>query len=335
MFFIVDVLHRQPARSSQATSPMQQIEFRAMNCNMLAAVDRSGPRVAGRLEQVPGWFAGWERRLSRFRPDSELSRLNRSAGREVRVSPLMQEVLRTAIHAERLSGGMVTPAVLEALECAGYDRSFDERGLGALYVGEAPSDAGQREHGPIAPATPAVRLDTRARTARLAAGARLDLGGIAKGWAADRAAHRLRRLGPALVNAGGDISVSAPMQNGEPWPIGITDPFAPEKDTELVLVYQGGVATSGRDYRRWMKDRLWQHHIIDPSSGRPAQTDVLTATVIGPSAAAAEMAAKVVLIAGSVQGIAWLNERPGYAGLVVLEDGEKIPSRGWLDYVWR
>jgi thiamine biosynthesis lipoprotein len=309
---------------------MQQISFRAMNCNMMAAVDHDGPRVAQRLEQVPNWFALWEQRLSRFRPDSELSQINLSAGQDVGISSVMQEVLHSALRASRVSGGMVTPTVLGALEAAGYNRSFDE--LREEAPGQVQSVCGWETN---TTAIPTVELNTHARTVRLAPGTRLDLGGIAKGWAADRAAHHLRRLGPSLVNAGGDIAVTAPMQDGEPWPIGVINPFDPEKDTDILLVYQGGVATSGRDYRRWMKDKLWQHHIIDPRSGQPAQTDVLTATVVAPSAQAAEIAAKVVLIAGSSQGIEWLDQRPDYAGLVVLEDGEKIQSHRWMDYVWR
>jgi thiamine biosynthesis lipoprotein len=297
---------------------------------MMAAVDRDGPRVAQRLEQVPEWFALWEQRLSRFRPDSELNRLNLSAGRDVGISSVMQEVLHSALRAARVSGGMVTPTVLGALEAAGYDRSFDE------LLDDAPEGIRTvRDRATNAISTPAVELNTHTRTVRLASGTRLDLGGIAKGWAADRAVHHLRRLGPALVNAGGDIAVSAPMKDGEPWSVGVTDPFDSEQNIDIMLLYQGGVATSGRDHRRWMKDKLWQHHIIDPRSGLPAQTDVLTATVVAPSAQAAEIAAKVVFIAGSFQGIEWLDQRPEYAGLLVLEDGEKIQSHRWMDYVWR
>ena len=298
---------------------------------MMAAVDCAGLRAAQRLEQVPWWFALWEQRLSRFRPDSELSQINLSAGECVKISSVMLDVLHSAIRASRISGGMVNPTILEALEAAGYDRSFDQ-------MREDQMEKARNslcEWAMDAMAQPVLELNRHAQTVRMTAGTRLDLGGIAKGWAADRAAHHLRRLGPALVNAGGDIAVTAPMVDGEPWTIGVIDPFNPEKDTDIVLVYQGGVATSGRDYRRWMKDKLWQHHIIDPRSGQPAQTDVLTATVIASSAQAAEIAAKVVLIAGSSQGLEWLDQRPGYAGLVVLEDGEKIQSQRWMDFVWR
>lgn len=315
---------------------MQQITFRAMNCQMLAAVDREGPRTAERLEQVPGWFEVWEQRLSRFRPDSELSQINLHAGREVKVSPVMHEVLREALRAGRDSDGLVSPLVLDALEASGYSRSFDEMDPEVdRYDGLDGNRGWTAQVSSIDSAPMSIQLNARSRTVQLASSARLDLGGIAKGWAADRAARRLSRLGPALVDSGGDIAVNGPMADGEPWPVGVTDPFDSQKQIDLLLLDRGGVATSGRDYRRWLKDRVWQHHIIDPRSGLPAQTDVLTATVVAPSAQVAEMAAKVVLILGSWQGIHWLERRPELAGLLVLDDGEIVQSRRWTNYIWR
>jgi thiamine biosynthesis lipoprotein len=123
------------------------------------------------------------------------------------------------------------------------------------------------------------------------------------------------------------------MADGSPWPIGIANPFAPEESLGVLLVVRGGVATSGRDLRRWRKDGAEQHHIIDPRTGRPAQTDVLAATVVAPDGPSAEMAAKVALILGSQAGRAWLDERPTLAGLLVLEDGRIIRSRRMNAYL--
>jgi thiamine biosynthesis lipoprotein len=307
---------------------MQQIEFRAMHCQMSAMVDSSSPRVAERLTQVPKWFANWEQRLTRFQPDSELSQLNRRAGQTVPVSSLMKEVLQAAQQAVQESGGLVTPTILEALEIAGYDHSFESL---AFVPGAWPFP----ETGRATIQAPALQIHPHHRTVYLAPGSQLDLGGIAKGWAADRAARRLSKWGPALVDAGGDIAIYAPRLEDKAWPVGVADPFVPDRQLALLMIKHGGIATSGRDYRRWLKNGTWQHHIIDPRTGQPAQTDILTATVIAPNARAAEVAAKVVLILGSSAGYEWLETHPKMAGMMVLESGQVIQSHRWSEFLWR
>jgi thiamine biosynthesis lipoprotein len=325
---------------------MQRQEFRAMGCQMLAVLDSDAPWAAGRLADAPGWFAGWERQLSRFRDDSELVRLNQRAGALVQVSEVLWDVIQTALQAAQRSQGLVTPTMLAQLELAGYDRSFDRRRQ--IADGEPPiDDAAWRERSSFVPSPcpgPAIRPSSgdwseiawrpSDHAVRLPPGVRLDLGGIAKGWAADRAARQLGVYGPALVDAGGDIAVSGPMADGQPWPIEVADPADPIGQLELLMLPAGGVATSGRDYRRWRQGAAWQHHILDPRTGHPAETDVLSATVIAPSAREAETAAKVALIRGARDGLAWLEARPSLAGLLVLEDGRVARSRRLKDYVW-
>jgi thiamine biosynthesis lipoprotein len=156
---------------------------------------------------------------------------------------------------------------------------------------------------------------------------RLDLGGVAKGWAAQRAMRKLERFGPALVDAGGDIAISGLRSGGRPWLVGIDDPRQEGESIGTLRLGRCGVATSGRDYRRWKQDGRWKHHIIDPRTGEPAVTDVLTATVIAQTVLDAEMAAKVVLILGSRKGLAWLEGRPGYAGVLVTDGGDVLTSK--------
>ena len=302
-------------------------EFKAMGCHMLAALDLPVEIPPTQLDQVPGWFETWEQSLSRFRETSELTKLNSSAGRPFQVSEILWEVLHTALESERLSFGLVTPTVLDALVMAGYDRSFDQ-------LPQASSTLMRDYIAPVGLLSE-VLLDESTRTVCLPPGLRLDFGGVAKGWAADQATRRLSDSGPALVNAGGDIAVSGPQSNGDAWPIGISDPFNPEGDLETLMIDQGGVATSGKDYRRWQQGGIWQHHIIDPRTGMPAQTDVLTATVIAPSAVEAEVAAKVALISGSRAGLDWLESNSSLAGILVLEDGQRIYSRRISQYLWR
>ncbi len=296
---------------------MQECTFRAMGCQMLAVIDTADSTPAAQLAAVPGWFEAWEQQLSRFRTESDLSRLNTADGHTVVVPPALWEVLGVALEAARQSDGLVQPAILAALETAGYDRSFDE------LAREGNSVAGQRHAGDWQ----TITLARRTCAVTLPSGLRLDLGGVAKGWAADQAARRLAEAGPALVDAGGDIAVSGPMADRSPWPIAIANPLAPEQSIGLLLLDQGAVATSGRDYRRWMRGGVEQHHIIDPRTGRPAQTDVLSATIVAPDGPSAEMAAKVALILGSRAGLAWLDARPTLAGLLVLNDGQILHSR--------
>ena len=130
------------------------------------------------------------------------------------------------------------------------------------------------------------------------------------------------------MEAGGDIAVSGPRRNGAPWPIGVADPHLPESDLAVLALERGGVATSGRDYRRWRQDGVWRHHILDPRTGQPAVTEVLSATVVAPSATEAEVAAKAALILGEAAGLAWIEAAPGCAAMLVLDDGRLRHSRG-------
>ncbi len=100
------------------------------------------------------------------------------------------------------------------------------------------------------------------------------------------------------------------------------------------MIARGGVATSGRDYRRWQRDGAWQHHILDPRTGQPAATDVLSATVIAPTAREAEAAAKAALILGSREGLEWLETHPAFAGLLILEDSRMRYSHRLYKYLW-
>lgn len=312
-----------------------RIDFKAMGCRMLAMVDtipnllRDSPssEVTETLAQTPNWFEEWEQSLSRFRLESELSSLNRSAGQPVQVSQTLWDVIQAAHQAEIASGGLVTASVLDALLAAGYDRSFDllptER-LSAPVTGwQASSSLAE------------IDADPLTRTIILPVDMQLDFGGVAKGWAAQQAANKLSAFGPALVSAGGDIAVSAAQNNGELWPVTVDNPFETGSHLGTLMLGACGVATSGTDYRRWKQGGRWNHHIIDPRNGQPAQTDVVTATVIAPDALQAEMAAKAVLILGSERGWEWIEDRPGFSAMLVLENGDIIYSNHMEHYFWR
>ena len=147
------------------------------------------------------------------------------------------------------------------------------------------------------------QADPSTRTILLPVGLQLDFGGIAKGWAANKAVERLSAAGSAMVNAGGDIAIRNTSNKDKKWIVGIVDPFNREQFLCNLSVGSGGVATSGRDRRHWLQDDLERHHIIDPRTFQPAQSDVFTATVIAPTAVKAEMAAKSSLIPGQPRRI--------------------------------
>ncbi len=317
---------------------MQRIEFRAMGGQILAIVDTHGEQALDCLQATPRWFAVWERTFSRFDKQSELSRLNRNAGRTVRVSPELWEVIAESVRAAQRSAGLVTPTLLAELEQAGYAESFSRSVAPESEQSEATDAAASSEqHVNVLPAYgnwKSITLYARTRSIRVPHGMRLDLGGVAKGWAAEQAADHLSRHGPALVDAGGDIAVSGPRADGSPWPIGIANPFDPDAQLDMILIGHGGVATSGRDYRRWRKHGDWQHHIIDPHTGRPATTDLVSVTVIAPSVREAEVAAKAAFILGSRDGLAWIDEQPALAALLVGENGRLLRSRQFARYAW-
>jgi thiamine biosynthesis lipoprotein len=322
---------------------MEHLSFRAMGCAMRATLAVAAADGPAALERVPGWFAEWEAHLSRFREDSELVRLNAAAGHPMRVSTVFWDVLEAALASAKWTDGLATPTLLDAVERAGYDRSFEALVADGRIQGRgeaAPRGvAAKLRHQWLGAgvATPPdwrdISTDAATRTVRLPAGMRLDFGGTAKGWAADEAARRLAVQGPALVDAGGDIAVSGPRAGGERWPVAVASPFQPDHHLAVLWLGRGGVATSGRDFRRWQRGGQWQHHIIDPRTGEPAATDVQSATVVARSAGLAEAAAKTALILGSRRGLAWIEAHPPLAALVVTEDGEVHTSRRLAAYL--
>ena len=250
---------------------------------------------------VTQWFEEWEQVLSRFRYDSELTRLNQTCEHPVQVSQVLWDVFQVAQEAERTTNGLVTPTVMNAMIGAGYDRTFDELPHTATTLVDSVETM-------AAPLTD-IPFNEADRTITLPRGIGLDFGGLAKGWAAHQAMKRLQVEGPALIDAAGDIAISGPRADGGPWQIGVADPFHKGEEIETLFLHAGGVATSGKDRRRWTRDGVFQHHIIDPFTNQPAETDVLTVTVIAPDVMQAEAAAKAAFIQGSRLGLEWIEAR--------------------------
>lgn len=314
---------------------MRHIDFRAMNCEMSVVLDTDNTAFDVLLQQVPTWFEAWEQTFSRFRSDSELSQLNASTGQWFKVSEDLWTVVDMAVRTARTHEGLITPTVLDALMSAGYDQSFDQMGQVTKPVRAVNRVGGISALDALA----GIECDAQARTVFLPKGVRLDLGGFVKGWCADEVVQRLAislpQNTPALMDAGGDIAISGAMADGGAWPIGIADPFDAEHDLAQVMVKRCGVATSGRDYRKWTQDGMARHHIIDPRAGNSAQTDVLSASVIATTAQQAELASKMLLILGAQAGMAWINAQNDYGVCVVLDDGEIRMNAQFEQCVWK
>jgi thiamine biosynthesis lipoprotein len=305
---------------------VHRLKFRSMGTEILACVDVDSDQPPALLTEVPRWFEDWGQTLSRFRPDSELSRLNLTVDQPVHVNKVLWDVFQAARAAEEFTDGLVTPTVLDAMLEAGYDRDFAS--LPRQQDTPVPAQS-------IVRSLASVKWDASKQTIQLPAGVHLDFGGIAKGWAAHQAMSRLREIGPALMNCGGDIAVSGPLLDDSPWEIGVYKPF--DRDSgyvEMLFFERGcGVATSATDRRRWMQGGQVRHHIIDPRTGLPAESDVVSATVVAPTAVEAEAAAKSILIRGSLDGLDWLESNPALASLLILEDGQILYSQKIMEYL--
>jgi FAD:protein FMN transferase len=272
---------------------MERRTFRAMGTDIELLVDASGADAA--LDAAESEFHRLDALLSRFRPDSELSRLNREG--RIDAGPDLERVVGRALAARGLTGGRFDPTVHDALVAAGYDRTF----------AEVPDDAGAA--GVPVPAGGGVRI--HGSRVELDEGVRLDLGGIGKGYAAERAAELLGLAGPCLVNAGGDMAT----REGA-WLVGVET-----ADRVVTLRLDGhALATSGRDRRVWRRGGRVQHHIIDPRTGAPAESDVLRVTVVTGDAVDAEVAATSLFLAGAERAAAEADAA-ALPAVIVAADG--------------
>jgi thiamine biosynthesis lipoprotein len=266
-----------------------------MGCEVLVILPAER---AAHIATVSALFAEWEARLSRFRPDSDLSRLNAAAGRPTWVREPLLGVLRRALRAARATRGVFDPTLARELSALGYATTFSEI-RGEIAERPAPARASSRHD---------VRLGPGGLVS-LPADLAVDLGGIAKGMAVDAALAALRAedVPFALVSAGGDLAVLGER----PWPVAVA-----AADGEAVLsLAAGALATSSTEERRWRTAHGEMHHLIDPRTRRPATSDLVRVTVHAPTCEAAEVAAKTALILGSDEGVAFL-ERHRLTGLL-------------------
>jgi thiamine biosynthesis lipoprotein len=254
-------------------------------------------RAAARIEDL-------ENRWSRFRPTSELCRLNAAAGRPVLVSQETYEVVSRAVDAWFLTEGRYDPTILPALMDAGYDRSFEYlRAPASTHAAPIDLPAYQPR---LAPGCAEIRMGHTVDTVMLPVGVELDLGGIGKGYAADLVANELVKAGAAgaCVSIGGDVRCVGAAPWDEGWIVKVDDPAFPDEQRTLLrlTLAEGAVVTTSRTKRRWTRNGITAHHIIDPSTGRPAHTGLAAVTVLAGEAWWGEVFAKAAFLAGPVLG---------------------------------
>jgi FAD:protein FMN transferase len=287
-----------------------------MGTTVRTIVPEQRPDAAEVVESVVG---DWERALSRFRPDSELSRLNACAGRAVSVSPMLFEVTKQALAAARSTGGIFDPSLLRQLLLTGYRTTFEEipDTAPALTIAPPPGGGWRR-----------VRLDVGARTIRLPIDVELDFGGIAKGMAVDAALLALRDFGvpTALVSAGGDLAVLGTPRNAEGWAVELEagDDWFP------ITLHRGAAATSSVTRRRWRQGDEERHHLLDPRTGLPSHSALRSVSAVAADCRQAEVAAKVALILGPEAGRRFIEQR-GMSALFVDQHGETELVGPWSD----
>jgi len=274
------------------------------------------------VEEVRALFAEWDLRFSRFRLDSELSRVNAAAGRPVVVSEAFAAVLTTVLRAARATDGLFDPTLLAPLMGLGYDRTFMDLPADREAVDADAADAASRTG---SGGWRAIGVAAQARLVELPAGVGLDFGGIAKGMAVDAALTVLRGRGieAAAVSAGGDLAVVGSPPGASGWPIALETAGHPV----VVELEFGALATSSVLARRWRVGGTWRHHLLDPRTGLPANSGLASVSVAAATCAQAEVAAKAALILGPGRGAAFLVDR-ALDGLLAFPDGSTARVAG-------
>lgn len=298
-------------RTLATVSDVREARFRAMGSDVhVIVVGGSRDTRADARARIDDLEARW----SRFLPDSEVSRLNRAAGRPVMVSADTCTAVSAAVAAWRATEGRFDPTVLPALVAAGYDRDF-----AMLDDASSVPTSSLPEPGP-APGCGGIVIDLLVGAITLPPGVAIDLGGIGKGLTADIVVAELAYAGAtgACVNAGGDLRGwgEAPTERG--WVVDVEH----LPDVRLALA-DGAIATSSSSKHRWVRGGSTRHHLLDPRFGAPADAGLTAVTVIAGTAAAAEVLTKAAFVAGAERAPE-IIESAGATGLLVTDTGRVI-----------
>ena len=260
---------------------MDSFEMKVMNTTFYIKISNSV--ILDWKDIVSSLLKYFEREFSRFHTNNELWRLNQLEKNSIAfVSPVLYDLLKRADDYHRKTDGRFSPYLLTQLEAHGYNQSF-------------PFETSK---------TPFVPIDYRMESQQLLFHGnckiqkmtenKVDLGGIAKGYAVESIAKWLKKYNHSkfgIVDGGGDIAV---WSNGEKtWNIGVMDPFNDENEIGSFKIQNGGIATSNIVYRSWWQDGTKKHHLLDGRTGSPVEPKIVQATVISHQCLDAEIGAKI------------------------------------------
>jgi FAD:protein FMN transferase len=297
------------------------LTFDAMGSHVRLLIGEPGPGMAPAAEaaeQGRSFVEDFDRALSRFKPESELCRLNADPRERVPASELMRRAVEAGVLAAEWSDGLVDPTLADEIEEAGYVAS--RAGMAGVPLADALADAPERH-----PASPrpeqrwrGFEVDDEAGEIVRPPGLRFDTGGTGKGLAADMLAANLRGYSRFIVDCGGDIRIGGADALVHPYEVFVEHPITSDR-AHVLRLGSGGVATSGINVRIWRdEDGRYSHHLLDPVSGHPAWTGLVGATALGATALEAETLSKAALLSGPERGRELLGEQ---GGLLVHDSG--------------
>jgi FAD:protein FMN transferase len=294
-------------------------DFRALGTGVRVLVTQAASLEAARAA-VEQELSAIDVACSRFRPDSELTRLNARAGARVAISPLLFEALEAALRSCQMTAGAVDPTMGRGIRVLGYDRDFEQlEDAGPLNVIIQP-----------AAGAAVIELDRDLREVVVQGGHEIDLGATAKALAADRAARAAQTAASCgvLVSVGGDLAIAGEAPDGG-WPVLVTDDQAAplEGPGDVIVLRSGALATSSTTVRRWLQGGVERHHILDPSTGSPARAYWRTVSVVAGNCVDANAAATASIIWGA-RAPEWLIRHDLPARLVAVS-GAVTRVAGW------
>ncbi|MFV0525856.1 MAG: FAD:protein FMN transferase [Acidimicrobiales bacterium] len=306
--------------AAELTSVERRGQAMGSDVHLIVVGHPNGPAPGDLVERARGSIARLEAHWSRFVPSSDVSRMNATPARPVEVSTDTITLVNRAVQAWDVSGGLVDCTTLGALLAAGYDRSFERLGVDGVAPG------GTRAVPPPALFGPGD-IVVAGSTVTMPPGVGFDPGGVGKGLAADLVVGELLDAGAVgvCVALGGDVRLAGLAPDGGTWTVSIDHPHV-DRPLALVGLVDGAVATSTTLRRTWTgRDGRRRHHLIDPTTGRPAASPVELAGAVAGSGWQAETAAKAVLLAGGPAVLAGPRHR-GVEALAVLPEAADRPA---------